>query len=289
MKVLVTGGAGLVGTHLLGSAPDDVELAATWRTTPVGPPPTRQVELHRLDLSDAGATAALLTAVAPDVVVHTAYSMGSRDDIVAATTAVAAASASCGASLVHLSTDVVFDGESAPYVERDPVAPVNDYGRWKVAAERAATGAVPDVCITRTSLVVDLALPDRSTAGLFDTVRGGGAPSLFVDEVRCPIRAVDLAATLWALVALDRSERAGIWHLPGPEALSRWELGTRLLAAAGLGSAAVRRASARAHPDPRPADLTLRSERRAPGPVPLPVDHRDDELADDLADEAHRR
>jgi dTDP-4-dehydrorhamnose reductase len=272
VKVLVTGAAGLVGSHLLSSAPDDVELAATWRTTPVAASLAGRVALHRLDLCDAAATAALLAAVAPDVVVHTAYSLGSRDDIVAATAAVAAASASCGASLVHLSTDVVFDGDSAPYVESDPVAPVNEYGRWKVAAERAATDEVADACITRTSLVVDLALPDRSTAALLDTVRGGGAPSLFVDEVRCPIRAVDLAATLWALVALDRRDRAGVWHLPGPEAMSRWELGTRLLAAAGLGSASVVAASSRDHPEPRPADLTLRTERDTPGPLPLPVD-----------------
>jgi dTDP-4-dehydrorhamnose reductase len=272
VKVLVTGAAGLVGSHLLRSAPDDAELAATWRTTPVAASLAGRVELHRLDLCDAAATAGLLAASAPDVVVHTAYSMGSRDDVVAATAAVAAASASCGASLVHLSTDVVFDGESAPYVEADPVAPVNDYGRWKLAAERAAIDAVPDVCITRTSLVVDLALPDRSTAALLDTVRGGGAPSLFVDEVRCPIRAVDLAATLWALVTIDRRDRAGVWHLPGPEALSRWELGTRLLAAAGLSPSSVVASSALDHPEPRPADLTLRTERPTPGPLPLPVD-----------------
>lgn len=268
----MTGGAGLVGSHLLRSAPDDVELAATWRATPVAASLAGGVELHRVDLCDAATTAALLAALAPDVVVHTAYSMGSRDDIVAATAAVAGAAASCSASLVHLSTDVVFDGGSAPYVESDPVAPVNDYGRWKLAAEQVAIDAVPDVCITRTSLVVDLALPDRSTAALLDTVRGGGAPSLFVDEVRCPIRAVDLAATLWALVGLDRSQRAGVWHLPGPEALSRWELGTRLLAAAGLPSSSVVAASSRDHPEPRPADLTLHTERDTPGPVPLPAD-----------------
>ncbi len=268
----MTGGAGLVGGRLLASIPDEVEVAATWRTTPVTAGLDRGVQLRRLDLRDEAATREAVAATAADVVVHTAYSMGSRDDIVAATASVAAAAAGTGAALVHLSTDVVFDGESAPYLESDPVAPVNDYGRWKLEAERAAADAVPDVCITRTSLVVDLALPDRSTAALLDTVRGGGAPTLFVDEVRSPIRAVDLADTLWALLGLDRSPRAGVWHLPGPEALSRWELGTRLLAAAGLQPSSVVAVSARDHPDPRPADLTLHTERDTPGPAPLPVD-----------------
>jgi dTDP-4-dehydrorhamnose reductase len=190
---------------------------------------------------------------------------------------VAAAAAAAGSALVHLSTDVVFDGDAAPYVESDPVAPVNEYGRWKVLAEQAAAVEVPDVCITRTSLVVDLERPDRSTAALFDTVRRGDAATLFVDEVRCPIRAHDLAVTLWALIALDRAQRAGVWHLPGPEALTRWELGTRSLVAAGLDAVSVRAASARDHPDPRPADLTLHTERHRPGPAPSPVDRRLDQ------------
>lgn len=274
VKVLVTGGAGLVGRHLAAAAPDDVELVATWRTSPVAAQVARRAELHQLDLCDAAAAAALLAAVQPDVVVHTAYSIGSRDDIVAATTAVAAGAAAVGAALVHLSTDVVFDGTSPPYVETDTVCPVNDYGRWKVEAERIVAEAVPGVCITRTSLVVASDPPDRGTAGLFSAVRDGRAPVLFTDEVRCPIRAVDLAATLWALVALERSDRAGIWHLPGPEALTRYELGTRLLAAAGLATSAVRTGSAREHPDPRPADLTLHTLRRTPGAPPRPVDER---------------
>lgn len=270
----MTGGAGLVGGHLVVAAPDDVELVATWRTTPVAAQVARRAELHRLDLCDETAVVSLVHAVRAEVVVHTAYSMGSRDDIVAATAAVAAGAAAVGAALVHLSTDVVFDGTSPPYVESDPVCPVNDYGRWKVEAEHVAADAVPDVCITRTSLVVAVDPPDRNTEGLFTAVRDARAPTLFTDEVRCPIRAVDLATTLWALVALERSERAGVWHLPGPEALTRHELGIRLLAAAGLDPSVVRAGSAREHPDPRPADLTLHTLRRTPGAPPRPVDER---------------
>lgn len=268
----MTGGAGLVGGHLIASAPDTVEAVATWRHTPVDPAVGARATMHRLDLCDRAETRELVVGVGPDVVVHTAYSMSSPDDIVEATRSVAAAAAAAGSALVHLSTDVVFDGDAAPYVESDPVAPVNEYGRWKVLAEQAAVADVPDACITRTSLVVDLQRPDRSTAALFDTVRRGDPATLFVDEVRCPIRAQDLAATLWSIVALDRTQRAGIWHLPGPEALTRWELGTRLLSAAGLDASSVRAASARDHPDPRPADLTLRTERERPGPAPSPVD-----------------
>lgn len=50
----------------------------------------------------------------------------------------AQAASATGALLVHYSTDYVFDGEkSAPYCEDDPVAPLNAYGRSKLAGEQA--------------------------------------------------------------------------------------------------------------------------------------------------------
>jgi dTDP-4-dehydrorhamnose reductase len=66
---------------------------------------------------------------------------------------------------------------------------------------------------------------------------------------------------LWDLVALPRAERAGAWHLVGPGALSRVELGTILAEAHGLDPAQITAASSRDQPDPRPRDLTLTVER----------------------------
>lgn len=268
VRVLVTGGAGLVGGHLVSTAPPTVDLHVTWRTS--SPPP--EATAHRVELTDRAAVGELFEEVRPQVVVHTAYTAGDRADIVDATSVVATASAAVGAALVHLSTDTVFDGTAAPYVEDDPVAPVNDYGRWKAEAERLVRDAVPDVCITRSSLVVSLDPPDGATRWLLDAVRAGERPTLFADEVRSPVRAVDLAGAIWALVEMERADRAGVWHLPGPDALSRVELGRRLLLAADLDPEAVIEGFARDHPTPRPPDLTLRSRRGWPGPSPQSVD-----------------
>ena len=63
---------------------------------------------------------------------------------------------------------------------------------------------------------------------------GGRAITLFTDEVRCPIRADDLAAPVWDVVALPRADRSGPWHLVGPDAFSRHDLGVVLADAHGL-------------------------------------------------------
>jgi dTDP-4-dehydrorhamnose reductase len=269
LKVLVTGGAGLVAGHLLRAAPSDAVVELTWHVTPAPPGPPA----HRVDLTDRHATLELLAAVVPDVVVHTAYAMGDRASIVDATRHVAEGCAATGASLVHLSTDVVFSGRESPYVESDSPDPITDYGRWKAQAEQLAREAVTDVCITRTSLVVSLDPPDPATRWLVESIEQDRRPTLFTDEWRTPVRADDLAGALWALVAADRSERAGIWHLPGPERLSRWQLGERIASALDLGALVdvARPGSILDHPVARCADLSLRSERRCPGSGPAPV------------------
>jgi dTDP-4-dehydrorhamnose reductase len=267
LTVLLTGGAGLVAGHLLASRPADAEVLVTRRSAGVPDGvPFRVVHLDRRGEADR-----VIGEVQPDVVVHTAYSIHHRPDIVDASANVAAACERTGAALVHLSSDTVFGGEDPPYREFDPVDPISDYGRWKAEAEQAVLSAVDDACITRTSLVVSMDPPDSGTRWLFEAVREGRRPTLFHDEIRCPLRAVDLAASIWALVGRDRPDRAGIWHLPGPEPISRLELGRRLLRAGDVDPGLAREASLRDHPSPRPRDLTLVSSRPRPGPAPAPV------------------
>ena len=262
MRVLVTGATGFVGRALLATAPDGVEAVGTWRHTA----PAAGTPAHRVDLADAEATAALVARVRPDVVVHTAY--GTADlgrDVVDATAAVADATAAAGAGLVHLSSDVVFSGDDAPYAEHDPPRPVSAYGRAKAAAEAEVEAAVPRAAIVRTSLVLTPATLDPRTQFVADALRVGRPVDCYEDEVRMPVHRDDLVAGLWALVALPAARRAGPWHLVGPDPLTRLDLG-RLVCRAVRGDPALVRGvpSPRDADDPRPRDLRLtcgRAER----------------------------
>lgn len=262
--ILVTGGAGLLGSALLAAAPAGIDLHATRRSAPV-----TGAEEHTVDLADPQAVAAL-ERMRPDLIVHTAYDRrdGARN-IEEASRAVAVAAAHSGAGLVHLSSDMVFDGEHGPYPEDARVDPVNAYGRWKAQAERDVRSLVPHAAIVRTSLITRADPPDPPSAWVADSLRRGEEITLFVDELRCPIRVDDLAAQVWELLALPPDERRGVWHLAGPEALSRYALGVLVALHQGLDPVGltaapspvpreVRRGRER---DRRPRDLRLRTDR----------------------------
>jgi dTDP-4-dehydrorhamnose reductase len=227
MRILITGGAGTLGTALIRTAPDGVEVHATQRSAPV-PDGARA---HTVDLADDAAVDALFAAVRPDVVIHTAY--GKKDlarDIILATRNVADACGRAGAALVHLSTDAVFDGEHAPYAEGDQPAPLAEYGARKAEAERMVRQIAPAAAIARTSLIVRTDGEDAAVAQL----RAGTFPPAFVDELRSVIAAPDLAAQLWEVAALPRERLAGVWHLAGPEAVSRYTLAALLALRHGI-------------------------------------------------------
>ena len=108
-----------------------------------------------LDLTDAAAVSAAITAAKPDVVVNCAAwtavdaAEEHEDEALAinghGAANLAAACAEAGALLVHPSTDYVFDGHaSAPYAEDAPTAPAGAYGRTKLAGELAVRAALPD-------------------------------------------------------------------------------------------------------------------------------------------------
>ncbi len=199
-RLFVTGGRGYLGGVVVERA-----IAAGWTVT--APPSTL------VDVRDPVALAAAMADT--DAVVHTAYvkdQPAAHDVIVAGSANVAHAAG--GRRLVHLSTDVVFDGRlGRPYREDDPPAPNTDYGRAKAAAEDAIAAA-PDAVIVRTSLIYGG--PHRPPSPSETAARDPDA-TFYVDELRSPIQVDDLAAAVLELLELDH---VGPLHVAGPEGIS---------------------------------------------------------------------
>lgn len=180
---------------------------------------------------------------------------------VAATEMLADRANAAGIPLIYCSTDMVFDGEHAPYCESDPPAPVSVYGQTKLEAESS-------VLKTAQGIVLCLALVSGPTLNgrtkFFDQtlakLRGGETVTCFEDEWRTPVAASAIAR---AVARLIDHPMPGLYHLGGPQRMSRYDMAVRLASVIGADESLVQ-ANHRADvqsPEPRPRDLSLNSDK----------------------------
>lgn len=119
-----------------------------------------------------------------------------------------------GATLIHISTDYVFDGgKPTPYGEDDPVAPMSVYGRSKLAGEEAIrASALTAYYIVRTSW-----LYGPGGKNFVETVIRLAAEReelrIVDDQIGSPTYTGDLAAALFALLDAGESRAPfGVYH-----------------------------------------------------------------------------
>ena len=134
--------------------------------------------------------------------------------------ALAAACARAGTTLVHFSTDYVFDGAlplGSAYAPEDPVAPLSVYGQSKAAGETAVR-ACPRHYVIRTSWVIGQG--KNFVATMADLARRGVDPAVVADQHGRLTAAVDLAEG--ALHLVDSGAAPGTYHLTGSGEPCTW-------------------------------------------------------------------
>ena len=225
---LITGAAGTLGTWILRTRPGNTPVVAASHSRSIDGVPSA-----RADLRDRTAVERVLGQIRPSMVIHAAYANDHRS-IVDATRNVAECAESVSATLLFISTDAVFAGDGEPRAEDSEPDPVSDYGRWKLEAERCVMSASPTNAVVRLPLIISLQPADSGTARIRESAVGEDSTVWFRDEFRQPARAEELAEAIWDIAALQAHERAGIWHLPGPERLSRFDIAVRVAEALGL-------------------------------------------------------
>lgn len=256
MKVVVTGARGMLGQEVVRAAEGAGHRVVGLRS-------------GELDVTDAEAVHGRLGVEQPDAVVNcAAYTDvdGAEEERTRAFAlnadapgVVAAAASAVGASVLHVSSDYVFDGRKRePYVESDPTAPLSAYGESKLAGERPTVDANPRHFVVRSAWLFGL-----GGRNFVDTMlrlgRERDEVRVVDDQVGSPTFCPHLADALVALLATDDH---GIHHVAGAGACSWAELAAETLRRAGVDCRVVPIASAEmTRPATRPAFSALASER----------------------------
>ncbi|MBV8086175.1 MAG: sugar nucleotide-binding protein [Chloroflexi bacterium] len=278
-RLLVTGASGLLGFAVVRAALGHgwtVTAAVRSHKTELLAALGQPIEVVEQDLAEASALPALVSAAAPEAIIHTA-AMSRPDDCAArpelaqavnveATGALAAAAHKKGAHFVFTSSDLVYGvNEGELFENGTPPAPLGVYAATKLAGEHAVLGATSGLAtIARMSLMYGW---------------GSGAHQCFAEEwlaalrARRPVRAftdqfrralyADDAADL--LLALAVRRLAGVYNAAGPELTSRYTFALRLASSFGCDESLVQptRQADFAYADPRPNKLDLSTAKVA--------------------------
>jgi dTDP-4-dehydrorhamnose reductase len=252
-RILITGGRGMLGRDLC------AVFSATHTCMPVG--------RAEADITDYPAIADLIRRESPSLVIHAAAYTDvdgcERDPDTAyrvnamGTWNVAAAARSCGARLVAVSTDFVFDGETdRPYTEFDAPRPINHYGASKLAGEKWAARACHETYIVRTQWLYGV--HGRNFPYTILRAAAAGRPLRVArDEIGTPTYTLDLARKIAEIV---EQPLYGIYHVGNAGSCSRYELACEVLRQAGVRPVSLEPIPAAEWPSPtrRPAYSVLR-------------------------------
>jgi dTDP-4-dehydrorhamnose reductase len=210
MRIAVVGARGQLGAALIHEFASAHEIAAFGRA--------------ELDISDEAAVEAFLSPVKPELILNAAAftdvdacedrPIEALESNAFGVRALARLAETCGATLVHYSTDFVFDGNaSKPYTEEDSPGPRSVYAASKLLGEWFALDA-PRAYVLRVESLFGQAPgapPPKGSAGtIMNTLKAGGSPKVFEDRTITPSYIIDITRATRQLLELNAP--GGLYH-----------------------------------------------------------------------------
>ena len=226
MRLVVTGAGGGLARAFLAQAPEHHQIHAFTHA--------------ELDVGDHAAVLQTIPPLHPDFILNFAArtqvdaceadpALAMRDNALGAHHA-ALAARMCGAVLLHVSTDYVFDGtKGASYDELDTPNPLSVYGRTKLAGEVFARNVLPEHFVVRTGFVFGAG--DDYASQALERLRHGQSAGGIRDRTGSPTFVRHLAARLLPLLLTGRF---GTYHLAGAQPACWFEVRERARAIGGL-------------------------------------------------------
>jgi dTDP-4-dehydrorhamnose reductase len=231
MRIVITGHKGQLGAALRKVLAEEEILG---------------LDLPEHDITDSAAIKETVVTFQPDLVIHAAAmthvdgcerdpELAFRVNILGTQNLVMACQ-QCGAAMVHVSTNEVFDGRlGRSYYEWDTPSPLSVYARSKAAAEFYVRTLLNRFYIVRTAWLYAQGGNSLKATGNFPTkivaaADKHGALRVVTDEVSAPTYAPDLAQ---AIAQLVRTNHYGIFHFTNSGICSRYDWACKVLELAG--------------------------------------------------------
>ena len=201
-------------------------------------------------LTDLAQLSAVCLAYKPDWIIHAAANTNldacENDPAAAArlhvdaSAALAVAAEACGARLLYISTDSVYDGDlEGLHTEASPVRPLNVYARTKLAGEQACLAIAPATIVARVNFFsLDPSVPRGLAYWILAQLREGRPFNGFTDVVFSPLSTHDLALTLLAM--LSHKLPGGVYNTGAADACSKYSFAVRLAELTGADPCLVR-------------------------------------------------
>ena len=264
---LITGARGFLGTNAGVALGDRVDLVGQARQAA---PSATYRSIVGIDLRDPKPIEALIRDLRPQVIVNAAAISGhetcandpgqARAVNVIATERIAQVAGDIGATMVHISTDAVFSGNTGGYRETDPVEPFSIYGETKVAGEEAVRSALEKHLIIRTNFFGWSETGRKSVLEFFvNSLRDQDRINGYPDFIVTSIYVQSLIDAIWQLVECDAR---GTFHVASRDALSKYDFGIDVARTFGLDATLIAPLGPPpgAHATSRSRDLSLRTD-----------------------------
>lgn len=257
LNILITGANGQLGSEMR-------------RLGNVSPNNYLCTDIAELDITSAEDVRKMLKEAKIDVIVncaaYTQVDKAEENEAAAdllnrqAPAILAAAAKEVGATLIHISTDYVFDGDAhLPYREEAQTTPLGVYGRTKLAGEQAIVSSGCRYLIFRTAWLYSEYGNNFLKTMLRLTAERESLNVVF-DQIGSPTYAGDLALALFSIIEDDAySHNEGIYHFSDEGVCSWYDFAVEIAAAAGHDQCRIRPCHSNEYPTktPRPAYSVL--------------------------------
>ena len=257
MNILVTGANGQLGCEMQ-------------RLGAVSPNNYIFTDVAELDVTDAGAILRAAEQTRAEAIVncaaYTNVERAEEDEATAdrlnrlAPANLAAAAAATGATLIHISTDYVFDGTAhTPYTEQAPTAPLGVYGRTKLAGEQAVEASGCSYLILRTAWLYS-AFGNNFLKTMLRLTAERESLNVVFDQIGTPTYAGDLALGIFSVIEGQQFRgHEGLYHFSNEGVSSWYDFAVEIAAAAGHDKCRIEPCHTAEYPSkaPRPAYSVL--------------------------------